>query len=277
MAVYGGGNAGRRDAPDRHPLLRRARVPPRAGQGGERPLCAAGAARRQPRRREPGARARKRCALDAQRELCLGVRVLPDEHIRQRGERILRYAPGSEGAEAREQKRESSRLLPERHFRRGARGVRKRGARGGRAGNGRRSGERFARGHKSGDRLGAGRAARRGRRNPRQRLTQERAMKAGWLVLALARGAPARAQEPFPQKGSIEITVLFPAGSSADVTARLLADGMSKNLGGAKVIVFNRPGAGGAIGYKHVASQKADGYSVVWNSNSISRSEERRV
>jgi tripartite-type tricarboxylate transporter receptor subunit TctC len=34
--------------------------------------------------------------------------------------------------------------------------------------------------------------------------------------------------------------------------------------------VVNRPGAGGAIGYKHVASQKPDGYSLVWNSNSIS-------
>jgi len=68
----------------------------------------------------------------------------------------------------------------------------------------------------------------------------------------------------------IEITVLFPAGTSADVTARLLADGMSKQLGGAKVIVFNRPGAGGAIGYKYVAAQKPDGYSLVWNSNSIS-------
>jgi len=80
----------------------------------------------------------------------------------------------------------------------------------------------------------------------------------------------ARAQEPaFPHKGTIEITVLFPAGSSADVTARLLADGMSRQLG-AKVIVVNRPGAGGAIGYKHVAAQKPDGYALVWNSNSIS-------
>src|SRR5215831_16845298 len=94
-------------------------------------------------------------------------------------------------------------------------------------------------------------------------------MRAGWMFLAAVLAAPIHAQE-FPQKGPIEITVLFPAGSSADVTARLLADGMSRNLGGAKVIVFNRPGAGGAIGYKHVASQKADGYSVVWNSNSIS-------
>jgi tripartite-type tricarboxylate transporter receptor subunit TctC len=83
--------------------------------------------------------------------------------------------------------------------------------------------------------------------------------------------AAVHAQEPpFPQKAPIEITVLFPAGSSADVTARLLADGVSKQLGGATVIVFNRPGAGGAIGYRYVASQKPDGYSIVWNSNSIS-------
>ena len=88
---------------------------------------------------------------------------------------------------------------------------------------------------------------------------------AAW-VLAATVGAQ---EPPFPQKAPIEITVLFPAGTSADVTARLLADGMSKQLG-AKVIVFNRPGAGGAIGYKYVASQKADGYSIVWNSNSIS-------
>jgi tripartite-type tricarboxylate transporter receptor subunit TctC len=34
--------------------------------------------------------------------------------------------------------------------------------------------------------------------------------------------------------------------------------------------VLNRPGAGGAIGYKFVAAQKPDGYALVWNSNSIS-------
>jgi tripartite-type tricarboxylate transporter receptor subunit TctC len=78
------------------------------------------------------------------------------------------------------------------------------------------------------------------------------------------------AQEPpYPQRGNVEITVLFPAGTSADVTARLLAEGMSKQLG-QTVLVVNRPGAGGAIGYKYVASQKPDGHSLVWNSNSIS-------
>src|SRR5712691_647970 len=92
----------------------------------------------------------------------------------------------------------------------------------------------------------------------------------GGAAVLCGLAAPSRAQEaPFPQKGAIEITVLFPAGSSADVTARLLADGMAKQLG-ASVIVVNRPGAGGAIGYRHVAAQKPDGYSLVWNSNSIS-------
>jgi tripartite-type tricarboxylate transporter receptor subunit TctC len=87
------------------------------------------------------------------------------------------------------------------------------------------------------------------------------------FLLALA-SFTLHAQE-FPQKGPLEITVLFPAGTSADVTARMLADGMSKALG-QRVLVVNRPGAGGAIGYKHVASQKPDGYALVWNSNSIS-------
>jgi tripartite-type tricarboxylate transporter receptor subunit TctC len=84
-----------------------------------------------------------------------------------------------------------------------------------------------------------------------------------WILLLALAASSAWAQTPF------EITVLFPAGSSADVTARMLADGMARQLG-QRVLVVNRPGAGGAIGYKHVASQKADGYAMVWNSNSIS-------
>jgi tripartite-type tricarboxylate transporter receptor subunit TctC len=88
------------------------------------------------------------------------------------------------------------------------------------------------------------------------------------LLFLLAASFAANAQD-FPQRAPLEITVLFPAGSSADVTARMLADGMSRSLG-QRVLVVNRPGAGGAIGYKHVAGQKPDGYALVWNSNSIS-------
>ncbi len=91
-----------------------------------------------------------------------------------------------------------------------------------------------------------------------------------FLLLLLACFSVHAQEAPFPRKdGNIEITVLFPAGSSADITARVLAEGMAKQLG-VNVLVVNRPGAGGAIGYKYAASQKPDGYALVWNSNSIS-------
>jgi tripartite-type tricarboxylate transporter receptor subunit TctC len=89
------------------------------------------------------------------------------------------------------------------------------------------------------------------------------------IMLSASAAALGAEEVAFPPKTPIEITVLFPAGSSADVTARLLADGMARELD-TTVIVMNRPGAGGAIGYKHVAAQKPDGASLVWNSNSIS-------
>jgi len=94
-------------------------------------------------------------------------------------------------------------------------------------------------------------------------------MKIVLLLLALIPLSVAAQEPTFPNRAPLEITVLFPAGSSADVTARMLADGMSRHLN-QRVLVVNRPGAGGAIGYKYVASQKPDGYSLVWNSNSIS-------
>ena len=88
-------------------------------------------------------------------------------------------------------------------------------------------------------------------------------------VIALASALPANAQDAFPGKKPIEFVVLFPAGSSADVTARLLAEGMARPLG-TQIVVVNRPGGGGAVGYRSSAAQAPDGYHVVWNSNSIS-------
>ncbi len=90
-------------------------------------------------------------------------------------------------------------------------------------------------------------------------------------VIALAAPATAGAQEDFPGNKPIEMTVLFPAGTSADVTARVLAEGMSRQLN-TNIVVVNRPGAGGAIGYKYLAAQSPDGHHIVWNSNSISTS-----
>jgi tripartite-type tricarboxylate transporter receptor subunit TctC len=85
-----------------------------------------------------------------------------------------------------------------------------------------------------------------------------------FIVAASAAGA-----QQFPEGKPVEMTVMFGAGSAADVTARALADGMAKALG-APVPVVNRTGGGGALGYVYVSQQKPDGYSIVWNSNSIS-------
>jgi tripartite-type tricarboxylate transporter receptor subunit TctC len=87
-------------------------------------------------------------------------------------------------------------------------------------------------------------------------------------VTVATSGGGVQAQD-FPGGRPIEMTVMFGAGSAADVTARYLAEGMAKSLG-VPVPVVNRTGGGGAIGYSHVQQQKPDGHSIIWNSNSIS-------
>ena len=89
------------------------------------------------------------------------------------------------------------------------------------------------------------------------------------LVSIVLLVASSEAQDAYPGKKPIEFVVLFPAGSSADVTARLLAEGMARQLG-SQIVVVNRPGGGGAVGYRYSAAQAPDGYHLVWNSNSIS-------
>jgi len=89
-----------------------------------------------------------------------------------------------------------------------------------------------------------------------------------WIVGSIAAFAGSPAAQ-YPGGKPLELTVMFGAGSAADVTARYLADGMAKLLG-VPVPVVNRTGGGGAIGYSYVSRQKPDGHSLIWNSNSIS-------
>lgn len=88
-------------------------------------------------------------------------------------------------------------------------------------------------------------------------------------LAGLAALSPAPAQETFPAARPIEFVVLFPAGSSADVTARVLAEGMFRQLG-TQIVVVNRPGGGGAVGLKYAVQQAPDGHHMVWSSNAIS-------
>jgi tripartite-type tricarboxylate transporter receptor subunit TctC len=94
------------------------------------------------------------------------------------------------------------------------------------------------------------------------------ARRTGAALVLMAAAGGVHAQD-FPGGRPVEMTVMFGAGSAADVTARYLAEGMAKSLG-VPVPVVNRTGGGGAIGYSHVQQQKPDGHSIIWNSNSIS-------
>jgi tripartite-type tricarboxylate transporter receptor subunit TctC len=81
---------------------------------------------------------------------------------------------------------------------------------------------------------------------------------------ALAANTPARAE--YPEK-PVEMTVLF--GSTAKTIAQVLSNEMAKELG-KPVVPVSRTGGGGAVGYNHVKGTAADGYNIVWNSNSVS-------
>lgn len=71
----------------------------------------------------------------------------------------------------------------------------------------------------------------------------------------------------YPDK-PIEITITFGAGSTADITGRVSSEIAAKDLG-QPIVVVNRLGGGGAIGFDHVGKQKNDGYNIGWLSASI--------
>jgi tripartite-type tricarboxylate transporter receptor subunit TctC len=65
---------------------------------------------------------------------------------------------------------------------------------------------------------------------------------------------------PWPER-PIHLIVPFPAGSSSDIVARIVAQGLSERLG-QQLVVENRPGASGNLGTEAVAHAAADGYTL---------------
>ena len=74
---------------------------------------------------------------------------------------------------------------------------------------------------------------------------------------ALLAASVALAQQ-FPER-PIQLMVAFPAGGSTDVGARVVASIAEKILG-KPIVVINRGGAGGQVGWTEMARQKPDGY-----------------
>lgn len=78
---------------------------------------------------------------------------------------------------------------------------------------------------------------------------------------ALAAGSTSAAQPEWPAK-PLRFIVPFPAGSSTDSAARLLAPKLGAAVG-QQVIIDNRGGASGNIGVETAARAAADGYTLV--------------
>jgi tripartite-type tricarboxylate transporter receptor subunit TctC len=78
--------------------------------------------------------------------------------------------------------------------------------------------------------------------------------------------------QTYPSR-SVRFIVGFPAGSGADIVARLLGQSLSERLG-QRFAVENRPGAGSNVGTELVARAPPDGYTLllVGSTNAISAS-----
>lgn len=83
-----------------------------------------------------------------------------------------------------------------------------------------------------------------------------------WIIAMLALGVYAVANaQTFPAK-PVRMLVAFPAGGSADIVARLLAQRLSESMG-QNVFVENRVGAGGNIAFDAAARAEPDGYTII--------------
>jgi tripartite-type tricarboxylate transporter receptor subunit TctC len=81
----------------------------------------------------------------------------------------------------------------------------------------------------------------------------------GGALLALAAASGATAQD-YPVR-PVQLMVAYPAGGSTDVGARIVASIAEKRLG-QPIVVVNKAGAGGQVGWTEMSRQKPDGYYI---------------
>ena len=86
-----------------------------------------------------------------------------------------------------------------------------------------------------------------------------RLIKATCMAVAVFAGAAAQAQD-FPNR-PVRLIVPYPVGGASDITARLVADKLTKKWGQA-VVVENKAGANGIIGTTDIAKAAPDGYTI---------------
>jgi len=82
------------------------------------------------------------------------------------------------------------------------------------------------------------------------------------MTLCATAIVPGLAHAAYPEQ-PIKMVVAYASGGGTDIIARLMAQYMQKHMGNnASIVVMNRPGAGGAIGFTEVVNAKPDGYTI---------------
>jgi len=94
-----------------------------------------------------------------------------------------------------------------------------------------------------------------------------RFLAAAVATICVAMPAREAAAQRFPEK-PVRMVVPFPPGGGSDILARAVAPKLSEHLG-QPVVIENRGGAGGNIGSEAVAKATADGYTILFGSNTL--------
>src|SRR5271163_1553943 len=90
----------------------------------------------------------------------------------------------------------------------------------------------------------------------------------GTAILATNLAATAAlAADTYPSR-PIRVISPFPPGSASDTVSRVVLDQVSQELG-QPMVIENRAGAGGVLGFADVAKADPDGYTVVVSSTSL--------
>ena len=90
------------------------------------------------------------------------------------------------------------------------------------------------------------------------------------IATALVFAAPAAFAQTYPTR-PITLMVPFPPGGPTDLVARVLAQKLGEQLG-QNVVIDNKPGANGNIAAVAIARAPADGYTLLYNTSSITLS-----